>query len=116
MTTSPTGRAPRGRPSRIAVFQRFATAIDELGRYGGLPTPIEAKQLWDDVWHLEAHNSTALEGNTLVLREVEKLLEEGRAVGSKELKDYMEVLGTPRPRAGSTSRGSSRMSEGAMAY
>ncbi|HEX5640710.1 MAG TPA: Fic family protein [Thermoleophilia bacterium] len=75
------------------MYQRFATAIDELGRYGGLPTPIEAKQLWDDVWHLEAHHSTALEGNTLVLREVEKLLEEGRAVGSKELKDYMEVLG-----------------------
>jgi Fic family protein len=45
------------------------------------------------VWHLEAHHSTALEGNTLVLREVEQLLEEGRAVGSKELKDYMEVLG-----------------------
>jgi Fic family protein len=93
MTTSSNGRAPRGRPSRTAVFQRFATAIDELGRYGGLPTPIEAKQLWDDVWHLEAHHSTALEGNTLVLREVEQLLVEGRAVGSKELKDYMEVLG-----------------------
>lgn len=93
MTTSSTGRAPRGRPSRTAVYQRFVTAIDELGRYGGLPTPIEAKQLWDDVWHLEAHHSTALEGNTLVLREVEQLLEEGRAVGSKELKDYMEVLG-----------------------
>ena len=93
MTTSSHDRAPRGRPSRIAVYQRFATAIDELGRYGGLPTPVEAKQLWDDVWHLEAHNSTALEGNTLVLREVEQLLEQGRAVGSKELKDYMDVLG-----------------------
>ena len=93
MTTSCAGRAPRGRPSRAAVFQRFASAIDELGRYGGLPTPVEAKQLWDDVWHLEAHHSTALEGNTLVLREVEQLLEQGRAVGSKELKDYMEVLG-----------------------
>jgi Fic family protein len=93
MTTSSGGRAPRGRPSRTAVFQRFAIAIDELGRYGGLPSPVEAKQLWDDVWHLEAHHSTALEGNTLVLREVEQLLEQGRAVGSKELKDYMEVLG-----------------------
>jgi Fic family protein len=93
MTTSSQDRTPRGRPSRIAVYQRFATAIDELGRYGGLPTPVEAKQLWDDVWHLEAHHSTALEGNTLVLREVEQLLEQGRAVGSKELKDYMEVLG-----------------------
>jgi Fic family protein len=93
MTTSPHARVPRGRPSRAAVYQRFANAIEELGRYGGLPTPVEAKQLWDDVWHLEAHHSTALEGNTLVLREVEQLLEQGRAVGSKELKDYMEVLG-----------------------
>ncbi len=93
MTNSVQDRAPRGRPSRTAIYQRFATAIDELGRYGGLPTPVEAKQLWDDVWHLEAHHSTALEGNTLVLREVEQLLAQGRAVGSKELKDYMEVLG-----------------------
>jgi len=93
MTTSSHDRITPGRPSRVAVFQRFATAIDELGRYGGLPTPVEAKQLWDDVWRLDAHHSTALEGNTLVPREVEQLLEQGRAVGSKELKDYMEVLG-----------------------
>lgn len=93
MTTSSQDGAARGRPSRSAIYQRFATAIDELGRYGGLPTPVEARQLWDDLWHLEAHHSTALEGNTLVLREVEQLLEQGRAVGSKELKDYMEVLG-----------------------
>lgn len=93
VTTSGQGRASPGRPSHAAVIQRFATAIDELARYGGLPTPVEAKQLWSDVWHLEAHHSTALEGNTLVLREVEQLLEQGRAVGSKALKDYMEVLG-----------------------
>lgn len=93
MTNTSAGRARRGRPPRAAIYQRFATAIEDLRRYGGLPTPVEAKQLWDDVWHLEAHHSTALEGNTLVLREVEQLLEQGRAVGSKELKDYMEVLG-----------------------
>lgn len=34
-----------------------------------------------------------MEGNTLVLREVEILLGEGRAVGAKALKDYLEVLG-----------------------
>lgn len=84
---------PKGRPSREAIFQRFSAAIDELGRFGGLPRPNEAKQIWDDIWHLEAHNSTALEGNTLVLREVQVLLDEGRAVGAKVLKDYMEVLG-----------------------
>lgn len=85
--------ATRGRPSRQTVYLRFAAAIAELERFGGLPRPTEAAQIWDDIWHLEAHNSTALEGNTLVLREVEVLLREGRAVGAKAMKDYMEVLG-----------------------
>ncbi len=58
-----------------------------------MPTPAEAASIWDDIWHLEAHNSTALEGNTLVLREVKNLLDQGRAVGGKELKDYLEVRG-----------------------
>lgn len=84
---------PRGRPSREAIFNRFATALDELRSFGGLPKPEEAGAIWDDIWHLEAHNSTAIEGNTLVLREVEQLLDSGRAVGAKPLKDYLEVLG-----------------------
>jgi len=49
--------------------------------------------VWTDIWHLEAHHSTALEGNTLVLREVTTLLDQGRAVGAKPLKEYMEVKG-----------------------
>ena len=93
MTNSSSGRPGRGRPSREVIYKRFAIAIDELANYGGLPKPYEAKSLWDHLWHLEAHHSTAIEGNTLVLREVETLLEQGRAVGAKELKDYMEVLG-----------------------
>ena len=56
-------------------------------------SPAEAEEIWDDLWHQEAHHSTALEGNTLILSEVRKLLDEGRAVGSKELKEYMEVVG-----------------------
>ncbi|MDR2722876.1 MAG: Fic family protein [Cellulomonadaceae bacterium] len=93
MTTKTLQRGRRGRPSRDAVFARFAAAIGELANYGGLPKPYEAKKLWDDLWALEAHHSTAIEGNTLVLRQVEKLLHEGRAVGSKEIREYMEVLG-----------------------
>src|SRR5680860_494122 len=93
MTNSDVQRPGRGRPSREVVYQRFAAAIAELANYGGLPKPHEAKKLWDDLWHREAHHSTAIEGNTLILREVELLLQEGRAVGSKALKDYMEVLG-----------------------
>jgi hypothetical protein len=83
-----------GRPSRVEVYQRMQDAIVELReRYGGLPTPLEAEDIWADLWHEEAHNSTALEGNTLIRREVEKLLAEGKAVGAKPLRDYMEVRG-----------------------
>jgi Fic family protein len=85
--------ATRGRPSRETIFERFAAALAELDQFGGLPTPAEARSIWDDLWHLEAHNSTAIEGNTLVLREVERLLEDGKAVGAKPLKDYLEVRG-----------------------
>ncbi|MEH0819025.1 MULTISPECIES: Fic family protein [unclassified Micromonospora] len=76
------------------MYQRMEDAVRELReRLGGLPTPNEAEDIWSDIWHQEAHHSTAIEGNTLVLQEVEKLLEEGRAVGAKPLRDYMEVRG-----------------------
>lgn len=84
----------RGRPSRATVYARLDEAIADLNqRLGGLPSPTEAEDIWDDLWHQEAHHSTALEGNTLVLNEVRRLLDEGRAVGAKELREYMEVKG-----------------------
>ncbi len=84
----------RGRPARTVVYRRLESALAELRtRLGGLPSPKESEYVWSDIWHLEAHHSTALEGNTLVLREVEVLLEQGRAVGAKPLKEYMEVKG-----------------------
>jgi len=85
---------PGGRPSRQAIHTRLASLVAELrARLGGLPSPEEAEGIWTDIWYLETHNSTALEGNTLVLKEVETLLGEGRTVGQKELKDYLEVKG-----------------------
>jgi hypothetical protein len=76
------------------VYERLDMALIDLNeRYGGLPTAAEAGAIWDDIWHQEAHHSTALEGNTLVLREVMALLEHGRAVGAKTLKEYNEVRG-----------------------
>ncbi len=84
----------RGRPARSTVYTRLESGLDELRtRLGGLPSPRESEFIWADIWHLEAHHSTALEGNTLVLREVEALLDRGKAVGSKPLKEYMEVKG-----------------------
>jgi fido (protein-threonine AMPylation protein) len=83
-----------GRPSREQIYRGLDEAVVELRvRLGGLPDPIEAEDIWTAIWHQEAHNSTAIEGNTLVLRQVEALLQEGRAVGDKELKEYMEVKG-----------------------
>jgi len=84
----------RGRPSRAAVYERLRVQIEELQkRLGGLPAPVEAREIWRGIWLEEAHNSTAIEGNTLVLRQVEQLLDEGRAVGNRELREYLEVRG-----------------------
>ena len=86
--------SPRGRPSRLEVYQRFDVQITELRqRLGGLPNPREAADIWRGIWFEEAHHSTAIEGNTLVLKQVEQLLAEGRAVGNKELSEYLEVKG-----------------------
>jgi hypothetical protein len=83
-----------GRPSREALYRRLDEAFVELrDRLGGLPDPVEASDIWNRIWHQEAHHSTALEGNTLVLAQVETLLEQGRAVGAKELREYLEVRG-----------------------
>ena len=83
---------PRGRPPRAVIHQRLEDEVRELrSRHGGLPRPEEAVEIWARIWHEEAHNSTALEGNTLVQREVEQLLKTGQVVGQKELKEYLEV-------------------------
>jgi hypothetical protein len=85
---------PRGRPSRASIHERLAFEVGELrDRLGGLPLPDEAEDIWTEIWYHEAHGSTAIEGNTLLLREVEILLADGQAVGDKQLKDYLEVTG-----------------------
>jgi len=83
----------RGRPSRLAVYDAVDDGIAELKRIGGLPGPDVASEIWRDIWYEETHNSTAIEGNTLILKQVRTLLEEGRAVGDKELREYLEVKG-----------------------
>src|SRR5580700_8532419 len=82
------------RPSREQVYARLEMAIAEVReRLGGLPDPAKAQGIWTTIWYEEAHHSTAIEGNTLVLKQVESLLAEGRAVGNKELSEYLEVRG-----------------------
>jgi len=83
----------RGRPSQASVYAAVDQGMAELNRIGGLPGPDVTSEIWRDIWFEETHNSTAIEGNTLVLKEVRALLEEGRAVGDKELREYLEVKG-----------------------
>ena len=89
----PPARDPRGRKSRRALYTSVEDALLELKRIGGLPSPLEAQDIWGDIWYVEAHNSTAIEGNTLILKEVKLLLSEGRAIGNKQLADYLDVQG-----------------------
>ncbi|MBI2763880.1 MAG: Fic family protein [Chloroflexi bacterium] len=83
----------RGRPSRLSIYRAVDDGIAELQGIGGLPGPAVASELWRDIWYEETHNSTAIEGNTLILKQVRMLLEEGRAVGDRELREYLEVKG-----------------------
>jgi Fic family protein len=83
----------RGRPSRLYILGQVDVGLTDLARAGGLPSPDENEQIWRDIWFEEAHNSTAIEGNTLVLKEVKALLDEGRPVGNKELCQYLDVQG-----------------------
>lgn len=81
------------RPSRDVVYARLEDSVDGLHAVGGLPLPAEAEAIWKDIWFQEAHHSTAIEGNTLILREVQLLLDQQKAVGSKEMQAYLEVQG-----------------------
>lgn len=85
----------RGRPSRVEVYERLRHAMDDMNtRFGGLPSRLEAEGIWRDIWREEVHNSTAIEGNTLVQKEVDELLERG-VTGSrrKDLSEYLIVQG-----------------------
>jgi Fic family protein len=81
------------RPSRKSIHERVDREVAALREVGGLPAPEEAAEIWRTIWFHEAHNSTAIEGNTLVLKQVEALLARNETVGNKELKEYLEVMG-----------------------
>jgi Fic family protein len=83
----------RGRPSSQKIFSQFADVMKSLAEDGGLPRSEQASAVWDDIWCAEARNSTGIEGNTLLLREVKAMLWTRRVIGGKELKEYLEVEG-----------------------
>jgi hypothetical protein len=71
----------RGRPSRATVYARLEAATAELNeRLEGR----HRRRNRSTSGLTSGGASTALEGNTLVLRQVEALLEQGRAVGAAD--------------------------------
>ena len=64
--------------------------IDEFTE---LPSWESAADIWREVWIEEVHHSTGLGGNSLSRNEVERLLVDGRAVGSRLLIEYLYVRG-----------------------
>ena len=94
VTTSQNRPSGGARPARHPIYHQLAAQFQELNdNLGGLPSPLEASDIWRGIWIEETHNSTAIEGNTLVLKQVERLLVDDRAVGNKELREYLEVKG-----------------------
>jgi len=56
-------------------------------------TPVQREQILKNLRDLWTHNSTALEGNTLTLRDTHFLLEEGLTVSGKPIREHQEVIG-----------------------
>jgi hypothetical protein len=83
-----------GRTSRNEVYLRMRDLVGEVRkRHGGIPTPATARAAWDELWIADAHNSTAIEGNTLTLAQVRAVLIDADAVGTRPLADHLEVAG-----------------------
>lgn len=82
----------RGRPSTKQLLESLDQARGDLAIIGGLPEPTVFQDVWAGIWTEETHNSTAIEGNTLRLKQVQLLLEDGLVSGSqKDLSEWFEA-------------------------
>ncbi len=73
---------------RLAVLDAQKRQLDAAA-----PLPAETRQsLMDDFLIRYAHETTAIEGNTLTLHEAQVLLEDGTTVGGKTLREHVEVI------------------------
>jgi fido (protein-threonine AMPylation protein) len=81
-----------GRPSRRELLESLDRARLDLEVIGGLPEPMVFQDVWAGIWTEETHHSTAMEGNTLRLRQVRLLLEDGVVSGGQtELRELLEA-------------------------
>jgi hypothetical protein len=76
-------RPEKDRRDHSAVYEQLVAQIGDLReQLGDLPGPLEAPDVWHDILVQETHHSTGLEGNTLSLEQVNRVLDDKRADGS----------------------------------
>jgi Fic family protein len=72
----------------LAIIDAKKSRID---RHRPLP-PDSVRSLREDFAVRYAHNTTALEGNTLTLRETQVVIESGLVIAGKPLREHLEVV------------------------
>lgn len=73
------------------ILQRLDRKKSKLDLARPLP-PASVRSLMDDFRLRYTHETTAIEGNTLTLRETQAVLEHGITVHGKPLRDHLEVI------------------------
>lgn len=83
---------PRGRPKTEQLLARVDAETDLLKeRFGGLPHRLELDHVLREIWLLETHHSTAIEGSSLTPQDVIAVVEHNEARGT--LLEALEVKG-----------------------
>ncbi|MDJ0663918.1 MAG: Fic family protein [Acidimicrobiia bacterium] len=81
---------PRGRPTTEQLLARVDSEVEVLReRFGGLPHSLELDHVLREIWLLETHHSTAIEGSSLSEQDVVAVVERDEARGS--LAEALEV-------------------------
>lgn len=76
----------------MSRFEKLDKLAAELKSMRPL-NPTELKRLRDEFIIEHTHDSTAIEGNTLTLRETALILQEGITIAEKPLRDHLEAIG-----------------------
>ncbi len=99
-----------GRPSRQAVYERLQIQIGELRvtALEGCRRRSRRRRIWRGVWLEEAHHSTAIEGNTLVLQQVRSCWRKGVRSATRNCANTWRCRATAARPNGCTAMASSR--------
>ena len=91
MTPETAAKPLDGRRTRAGVLAEVEAKLERLNALRPL-TPGEVRRLRDEFMIEFTYNSTAIEGNTLTLKETAMVLE-GVTIDQKPLKDHLEAVG-----------------------